>query len=129
MRTTLEPRVVSASTLIGDEVKNAHGEHLGHIEEVMLNTRDGKIAYLVLSFGGILGLGDKLFAIPWQAFTHSNTEENVLSLDVEKETLKQAPGFDKHEWPETAVNDYLVDVYSYYGHEPYWEEEDKIPKE
>ncbi len=60
-------RVLSASTLTGDRVRNAAGEDLGKVEEIMLDVPGGRIAYAVLSFGGMLGIGDKLFAVPWSA--------------------------------------------------------------
>src|SRR2546426_6110910 len=59
--------VLSASTLAGDSVRNAAGEDLGKIDEIMIDIPSGRVAYAVLSFGGFLGMGDKLFAIPWDA--------------------------------------------------------------
>ncbi|MDX1688556.1 MAG: PRC-barrel domain-containing protein [Candidatus Promineifilaceae bacterium] len=112
---------LSASTLIGDDVRNRHGEDLGNVEEIMLDVNSGRIAYAVLSFGGFLGLGDKYFAIPWAALS-VDTEEHALVLDVDKETLESAPGFDKDDWPQTLNGDdaWLVEVYDYYGYPPYW---------
>jgi uncharacterized protein YrrD len=105
--------------MIGDSVRNETGEDLGKLEELMLDLNSGRIAYAVLSFGGVLGLGDKLFAIPWEAFRlDPENEEFILSVD--KEMLKDAPGFDKDDWPQTVEHDWLVGVYDYYGYEPYW---------
>lgn len=63
-------RVLSASTLTSDRVVNARGEDIGKIDEIMIDIPTGRIAYAVLSFGGFLGMGDKLFAIPWGRLTH-----------------------------------------------------------
>ena len=63
------PEVMSAETLIGDSVVNSAGEDLGDIKAIMLDVTTGRIAYAVLSFGGFLGVGNKLFAIPWTALT------------------------------------------------------------
>lgn len=114
-------QALSASTIIGDDVRNPAGEDLGNVEEIMLDVNDGRIAYAVLSFGGFLGLGDKYFAIPWDALT-VDTEEHALILDMDKETLENAPGFDKDNWPKTSNGDsqWLVEVYDYYGYRPYW---------
>lgn len=60
-------RVLAASTLAGDKVRNAVGEDLGKIDEIMIDIPTGRIAYAVLSFGGILRMGNKLFAVPWSA--------------------------------------------------------------
>lgn len=117
------PRIISATTLIGDPIHNASGEDLGELKELMLDVNSGTISYAVLSFGGFLGLGDKLFAIPWQAFS-VDTEKHALVLNVDKETLENAPGFDKDHWPETTEDDdtWLADVYRHYGYGPYWYE-------
>src|SRR5262245_1280011 len=61
--------VLSADTLTGDKVVNAAGEDLGKIEDFMLDVESGRIRYAVLSFGGVLGLGSKLFAVPPEALT------------------------------------------------------------
>ena len=63
----LASRVLSASTLNGDDVYNPKGEKLGSIKELMLDIENGKVCYAVLSFGGFLSLGEKLFAVPWSA--------------------------------------------------------------
>jgi sporulation protein YlmC with PRC-barrel domain len=113
-------RVLSASTLKGDRVVNVRGEDLGKIEELMIDLEPGRIAYAVLSFGGILGLGDKLFAIPWQTLTIDTAEKRFV-LNVDKELLKRAPGFDKSHWPDMADPAWGTELYSYYGCEPYWD--------
>lgn len=122
------PRVLSATTIIGDKVLNTAGEQLGSIKELMIDLDEGLIAYAVLSFGGFLGMGDKLFAIPWEALT-IDTENRAFILDVDKEVLENAPGFDKDHWPDNAKYEagWLLGVYEYYGYSPYWmpdEEED-----
>jgi sporulation protein YlmC with PRC-barrel domain len=94
-------RVLSASTLAGDRVRNSAGEDLGKIEDLMIDVQDGRVAYAVLSFGGFLGIGDKLFAVPWNALT-INEQEKVFVLDVDRQTLENAPGFDKDNWPDMA---------------------------
>jgi len=96
------------------------GEDLGKLEEIMLDMDGGRVAYAVLSFGGVLGMGNKLFAVPWDALT-VDTENKELVLNIDRETLENAPGFDKDNWPGTETgSQWLVDVYDYYGYEPYW---------
>jgi sporulation protein YlmC with PRC-barrel domain len=113
-------RVLSASTLKGDKVVNLQGEDLGNIEDLMIDLERGRIAYAVLSFGGFLGMGDKLFAIPWEALT-VDTSEKRLVLNADKELLKRAPGFDKNRWPDMADPTWGKELYSYYGYKPYWD--------
>lgn len=117
--TQTRPRVLSATTMIDDDVVNPQGEELGTIEELMIDLDLGRIAYAVLSFGGFLGLGDKLFAIPWDAL-QLDAEEERFVLDVDKEMLEDAPGFNKDDWPETIERQWLGEVYTFYGYDPYW---------
>ncbi len=113
-------RVMSASSLTGDRVVNRTGEDIGKIDEIMIDTPTGRIAYAVLSFGGFLGMGDKLFAIPWSRLT-LDEDRKVFILDIDKETLERAPGFDKGNWPDMADRAWGEEIYSYYGVAPYWE--------
>jgi sporulation protein YlmC with PRC-barrel domain len=114
-------RVMSASTLTGDRVRNASGEDLGKIEDLMIDVQNGRVAYAVLSFGGIIGVGDKLFAIPWQALS-LREDEHKFVLDVDKDTLENAPGFDKDNWPDMTAPDWGASIYRHYRVTPYWEE-------
>ncbi|HKF41833.1 MAG TPA: PRC-barrel domain-containing protein [Thermoanaerobaculia bacterium] len=118
--TTEYPRVLSASTLENEKVVNAAGESLGRIEDYMIDLNNGRIAYCVLSFGGFLGMGDKLFAIPWQAMT-LDTVNKCFILNVDKSRLKNAPGFDKDDWPDTNNPEWGTRIYKYYNVRPYWE--------
>jgi sporulation protein YlmC with PRC-barrel domain len=102
--------LLTATSIIGDKVENKKGEHIGKIKNIMLNVIDGEIEYLVIEFGGFLGLGEKLFAVPFSALT-LNTKEKDFVLDVDKEFLKNAPGFDKDHWPETNKHYYEVNTH------------------
>ena len=113
------PQVLSATTLIGDQVENPEGDDLGKIEDLVIDIDKGRIAYAVLSFGGFLGMGDKLFAIPWDAVTIDLADKKCI-LDVDKETLKNAPGFDKDNWPDMADQEWGTSIYEYYDIRPYW---------
>ena len=122
------PYVMDAATLKGDDVVNVGGEDIGKIEAIMLDVASGKIAYAVLSFGGFLGMGSKLFAIPWSALTLDTTEKQFI-LDVSKDRLEKAPGFDKDHWPRMADRTWAADVHSYYDITPYWEDEYGVPRD
>jgi sporulation protein YlmC with PRC-barrel domain len=112
-------KVLSASTLMNDEVRNFNDEKLGKIEDFMLDMERGCISYAALSFGGVFGIGDKMFAVPWKAMT-VDTENKCFRLDRDKERLENAPGFDKDNWPESPDTSWLGDVYDHYGQERYW---------
>jgi len=113
------PTVLAADTLTGDKVVNFQKEDLGTIEHLMIDLESGRVAYAVLSFGGFLGMGDKLFAIPWSSLA-IDTVEHQFILNVDKELLKAAPGFDKDRWPNMADHTWGAKVYTYYGAKPYW---------
>ncbi|RLM53018.1 PRC-barrel domain containing protein, partial [Halobellus sp. Atlit-31R] len=111
------PALMGAETLIGDSVVNAQEEDLGDIKEIMLDMQTGQVAYAVLAFGGFLGMGEKLFAVPWQAL-HLDTVNKRMVLNVDKERLKNAPGFDKGSWPDMSDMGWASGVHSFYGTDP-----------
>ncbi len=114
------PQVMAASTLQGDAVVNPRGEHLGDIQDIMIDVTSGRIAYAVLAFGGVMGIGDKLFAIPWHALT-LDADRECFVLDIDQARLKQAPGFDKDHWPSMADSSWAAQVHSFYDSRPYWD--------
>lgn len=113
------PSVMEAKTLIGNDVVNDNDDKLGTIEGIMLDVGHGRIAYAVLAFGGFLGIGEKLFAVPWRALM-LDADRKCFVLSVPKERLKQAPGFDKDHWPSMADERWATDVHDYYGTRLYW---------
>ena len=112
------PALMGANTLDGNDVYNNKDEDLGDIKEIMLDVASGRVAYAVLSYGGFLGMGQKLFAVPWSALT-LDTENKRFTLDVEKERLENAPGFDSDKWPDMADPSWQKEVHGYYGTQPY----------
>ena len=99
---TPQPKVLTASTLKGDKVTNSKGEDLGKVEEIMLDLKTGRVAYVVLSFGRVHWMpNNKLFAVPWEVLSISFHDKKFI-LNVSEATLKSAPGFDRDRWPEVA---------------------------
>ncbi|HWT54733.1 MAG TPA: PRC-barrel domain-containing protein [Rhodocyclaceae bacterium] len=113
------PEVMAADTLEGDTVVNNRDEKLGEITDIMIDVQSGQVAYAVLSCGGFMGIGDKLFAIPWSALTLDASQKQFI-LDIDKERLKTAPGFDKDHWPSMADSRWANEVHDYYGQRKYW---------
>ena len=105
---------LSATSTIGTTVRNRQGETLGDIKDLVLDFSTGRVRYAVLDFGGFLGIGDKYFAVPLEAF-RTDTESEKLVLDVDKARLENAPGFDKTDWPTTANDTFDQSVYEFYG--------------
>jgi sporulation protein YlmC with PRC-barrel domain len=119
--------IVLASNIIGEPVVNRQYEDLGKVHELVIDAKEGRIAYAVLSFGGFMGMGNKLFAMPWSAFEFAKHEkgsfgyEYKLMLNVDKEILRAAPGFDQDaKWPDFADRTWGNSIYKYYGYAPYW---------
>jgi sporulation protein YlmC with PRC-barrel domain len=81
---------LASGTLIGDEVYNSKNEHIGKIEELMIDLTQGKVGYAVMSFGGVFGVGNKFV----------DQDKKCLILNIDKEKFKNAPGFDKDHWPD-----------------------------
>ncbi|MEH8017354.1 PRC-barrel domain-containing protein [Rheinheimera muenzenbergensis] len=108
------PHLMGANTLLGNDVYNHKEESLGDIKEIMLDISSGKVSYAVLSFGTFLGMGEKLFAVPWDALK-LDTQNKRFVLAIEKERLSKAPGFDKHKWPNMADKTWAKDIDTYYA--------------
>lgn len=108
------PDLMGASSLIGNDVYNHKGEDIGSIKEIMLDMRTGQVRYAVLSFGAFLGMGGKLFATPWTALA-LDTDNKRFVLNVDKERLAKAPGFDKDKWPDMADQTWANEIHTYYG--------------
>jgi sporulation protein YlmC with PRC-barrel domain len=121
LNTTIFPNVLSSSSICSDHVKNEAGEDLGEIEDLMIDLHSGRIAYAVLSFGGFLKMGNKLFAIPWEALK-VDAVNKVFILHVDKARLENATGFDKDNWPNMADPAFGSTLYRHYGYKPYWED-------
>jgi sporulation protein YlmC with PRC-barrel domain len=105
-------QILTATSIIGDKVINRAGEAMGEISDIMINILDGNIEYLIIEFGGFLGVGEKLFAVPFSA-VKLNAKDQNFTLDVEKSFLESAPGFDKEHWPDT--NSHYFDVNTHWG--------------
>ncbi|HAT30841.1 MAG TPA: photosystem reaction center subunit H [Janthinobacterium sp.] len=112
------PHLMGANTLIGNKVVNGKEEELGEIKEIMLDMRSGKVSYAVMSFGGFMGLGDKLFVVPWPSLTLDTVEKRFV-LDVEIAHLVNAPGFEKDAWPDMSDAEWVAELHAYYGTKAY----------
>jgi len=111
-------RVLSAASVTGHRVRNRAGEDLGKVEEIMLDVPTGRVAYAVISFGGFLGIGDKLFAVPWRALALNERDHEFL-LNIDRRRLEEAPGFDRDNWPNMADPDWGAQVDNFYTEDRY----------
>jgi len=102
-------RFLTASSIIGDKVYNDKDEHMGKIEDIMIEITTGKIEYVVIEFGGFLTIGEKYFAIPFNLLK-VDPEKKAFRFNQPREMLEKAPGFDLNHWPET----------NFHAEETYW---------
>ena len=105
---------LTATSIIGDKVENPQGEDLGTIDNLMINIRSGRVEYVVVEYGSFLGIGGKLFAIPFDEL-RVQPERHVFIVNRDKDYLRLSPGFDKNHWPDTNDHSYYGDVDSYWG--------------
>jgi sporulation protein YlmC with PRC-barrel domain len=106
---------LTATSIVGDKVENTRGDDLGTIDNLMINLHTGKIEYAVLDYGSFLGIGGKLFAIPFEELRLA-PGKHAFILDRDRDYLKLSPGFDKNHWPDTNDHTYYGDVDSYWGY-------------
>jgi sporulation protein YlmC with PRC-barrel domain len=105
---------LTATSIIGDKVESASGEDLGSIDNLMINIRSGRVEYAVVEYGSFLGIGGKLFAIPFEEL-HVAQGRHAFIVNRDKDYLRMSPGFDKSHWPDTNDHSYYGDVDSYWG--------------
>jgi Uncharacterized conserved protein len=109
------PHSMRSSHLIGMRVKNKENKDVGAIDDLVVGLNSGEIRYAALSFGGFAGFGNKLFAVPWEALTLKFGEkDNHFVFDVTEEQLKDAPGFDKNNWPNVADAAWVASIDKHY---------------
>jgi hypothetical protein len=119
IRPVQKPQNISlwrASKLVGENVRDAENKNIGKIEDLMLDS-NGRVSFAVMSFGGFLGVGDKLFAVPWTAmrFEHKGNDVTAVHLDVSKDTLEKAPSFARDKWPDSADPQWSEQSKHYWG--------------
>lgn len=95
-----------ASQVIGMAIHNPQGDNVGSVTDVVIHAESGKVRYVAVTYGGFLGIGDKLFAVPYDAFKFkvdpNSTDKHVLVLDVTQKQMEGAQGFDQNHWPDFA---------------------------
>jgi sporulation protein YlmC with PRC-barrel domain len=115
-----QSNILYAKNVLGNRVKNQAGEDLGKVEDLIIDAGSNRVPYLIVSFGGFLGMGDKLFPVPLNALTLDTVSKEFI-LNMDKERLKSAPAFDKDKYPDMTDQKWGSGVYKFYGSKPYWD--------
>jgi sporulation protein YlmC with PRC-barrel domain len=110
--------LISADRVEGTEVYNGAGDHLGEVEDVIIDKQSGKVAYAVMSFGGVLGIGEKYHPVPWSMLKY-DTGRNGYIVPLDKRQLDGAPAYSAGEM-RFADRDWNARIYDYYRVPPYW---------
>lgn len=109
-------RAYRASQLIGMDVRNSNGQNLGNVNDVVFDLDTGRVRYVAISFGGFLGIGNKLFAVPIDLLKLKHgTDESCFVFDVAKDRLQTAPGFNQDAWPDMADRKWRDEVDAFYA--------------
>ncbi|HEY8352933.1 MAG TPA: PRC-barrel domain-containing protein [Sphingomonadales bacterium] len=111
--------LISADKVEGTKVKNRAGEDLGTIDSIMIDKLSGRVAYAVMSFGGFLGMGERYHALPWSVLKY-DTDMNGYVIDLDKETLKNAPTYERGEKVDWNDREWGQQIHDYYRVPPYW---------
>jgi len=115
-QTTVVSTAFRASKLIGMDVRITKDEKVGSISDMVVDTPTGHIRYAALSVGGFLGIGDKLFAVPWKSMVLKHDSKGAFFvLDVSKDKMRSAPGFDEKHWPDFGNPKFGTEIDQYYG--------------
>src|SRR6266704_3535895 len=112
-----KPVILSMNILTGHKVQNAAGEDLGKIDDLVLDEGTGRVVYAILSFGGFLGMGNRLIAVPWTRLRLKGNQKTFI-LNMDKETLRHAPSFDKEHWPDMDLPEWRERVETYFTYNP-----------
>jgi sporulation protein YlmC with PRC-barrel domain len=111
--------IVKSTEAIGMDVHNTQNDNLGDINDLVIDVNRAQVVYTVLGFGGVLGVGEKLFAVPWQSLKLDRADKKFV-LNVDKDKLKNAPGFDRDKWPDMTDTNWSQNIYAFYGAQPDW---------
>lgn len=112
-------RAVAAGSLRGTRVHNYGGEDLGKVDDFILDLERGRITYVIVSLGGFWGIGDRLYAVPWELFSIRPGELDLF-VDIDKQMLQDAPGFERSKWPDMSDPAWDAAIHAHYAQKPYW---------
>lgn len=106
--------VIAAERVKGTEVYNSAGDRLGTIDSIYIDKLSGEVAYVVMSFGGFLGIGEKFHPLPWDLLDY-DTELSGYRVDLDRDALSNAPSYDRDDVDRLDNNSGMADVDSYYA--------------
>lgn len=112
-------RLISSDKVEGTSVENENGDNLGVIRDVMIDKLSGQVAYAVLKYGSFLGMGGKLFALPWDQLKY-DTRRGSYVVDIPEDRLRDAPSFEDSNQPDWSDPTWNRGLHDYYGSSADW---------
>jgi sporulation protein YlmC with PRC-barrel domain len=106
--------LISAAKVQGTDVYNTVGEHIGDLDDLMIDKTSGKVAYAVVTFGGFLGMGKERRALPWSVLTY-DTEKDGYVTQASDDLLKSTPQLGNY-----GDRDWGTQLHQHYGVSPDW---------
>jgi hypothetical protein len=113
-------RFIPTNRLGRYDLVNEKGQDMGQVQTFVVDMLTGRNAFVVVAFGGMLGISDKWFAMPWEIMAWSQENKKFI-IDMPKNVLETAPGMTKNKWMEEINSDWLAKCYLHYGLAPYWD--------
>jgi sporulation protein YlmC with PRC-barrel domain len=110
---------IESDRVEGTVVYDAQGDHVGTIERLMIEKVSGQVAYVVMSFGGLLGSGKGSHTIPWGKLKY-DTKLRGYRIDINKNELSKAPGFAQSDTFDWSNREQEQELHDYYRIPPYW---------
>jgi sporulation protein YlmC with PRC-barrel domain len=111
--------VHKASELIGMNVKNSSDQSIGEVSDLGIDLPAGRVTFVILGAGGVLGAGEKHYVMPPNAFTLASDNKSLVS-GIDKEKLTNAPQLQANNWRQLSDATFAARVYQHYGKQPYW---------
>lgn len=113
--------LIAADKVAGTEIYSTNGDHLGEVEDVMIDKVSGKVAYAVVTFGGFLGIGADRRALPWGILRY-DTSQGGYVVSAANDVLKKAPNTLGDDYTKSyGSREWNSRLYSHFGMPPYWE--------
>jgi sporulation protein YlmC with PRC-barrel domain len=112
--TSAQAQLYRGTRIIGTSVRGSDDRKIGEIRDLILDTRRGEVAYAVINFGGVLGVGAKYHAVPWQTLERSDNGRYYI-LRADRKTIADAPSFDRGRWPDMSSQAWSKAVDSYWS--------------
>ena len=117
LKTDETRNLISADKVEGTTIYDRQGSNIGTVKNVMINKLTGKVAYVVVQYGGVMGFGSDFYPMPWNVLTY-DTGKGGYVVDMSKEQLQNAPRYSASSQPDWQSRGYHDELHRHYGVQP-----------